>query len=148
MTNVNSTLALAKSDVCISGITWSLAGNCILLVCKGHTATNLKLLAGSITHLLTKQPQQINSISEDKPWPQVVIDGVYTGILPWDETPSPHSMEHILDTIHTDNPWFENIKLKKLPRWICGHESINTKKHSSLIEVDRYVITLQCAQTT
>jgi hypothetical protein len=133
MTNVNSTLTLAKSDVHISRITWSLARNYILLVCEGHTVIDLKPLTKSITHLLTKQPQQINSISEDKLWPQVVIDGVATGILPWDKTPSPHSMEHILDTICTDNPWFENIKLKELLRWICGHKSINTKKHSSLV---------------
>jgi hypothetical protein len=42
-------------------------------------------------------------------------------------------MEHILDTIHADNPWFKKIKLKELPRWICGYESVNTKKHLSLV---------------
>jgi hypothetical protein len=61
-------------------------------------------------NLLTKQAQQIKSVSEDKPWPGVVIDGVNTGILPWDKIPSPHLMEHILNTLCADNPWFSNIK--------------------------------------
>jgi hypothetical protein len=134
MTNVNNTLTLAKTEIQIVGVTWSLAGNCILLVCNGHTAASLRPFAESIAHFLTKQIQQIKTISKDKPWPQVVIDRVDMGILQWDETPSPHSMEHIIDTLHANNPCFANIKLKELPRWICGHKTIIAKKHySSLV---------------
>jgi hypothetical protein len=53
--NVNNTLALAKTDIRITGITSSLTGNCILMVCEGHTATDLKPYAESIAHLLTKK---------------------------------------------------------------------------------------------
>jgi hypothetical protein len=69
----------------------------------------------SITHL-TKHPIQIKAISEDKPWPRIVIDGVDTGISTWDENPSPHLMTHILNTLHANNPWFANIRSKEEPR--------------------------------
>jgi hypothetical protein len=131
--NINNTLALAKSNIKISGITWSLTGNCILMVHEGHTATNLKPYAESITHLLTKKTQQIKTVNEDKPWPRVVIDGVDMGIQTWDDNPSPYSIEHILNMLKTDNPWFTDIKLKEEPRWICGRDTINTKRHSSLV---------------
>jgi hypothetical protein len=58
LTNVNNSLALDKIDVRIAGITWSLAGNCILLTRKGHSATDLKPHARSISHFLTKNPIQ------------------------------------------------------------------------------------------
>jgi hypothetical protein len=87
--NVNNTLTLAKTDIRITGITWSLTGNCILMVREGHTATDLKPYAESITYLLTKKTQQIKTVNKDKPWPHIVIDGVDTGIQTWDENPSP-----------------------------------------------------------
>jgi hypothetical protein len=37
------------------------------------------------------------------------------GISTWDENPSPHPITHILNTLHADNPWFANIKIKKNP---------------------------------
>jgi hypothetical protein len=61
MTNINNTLAVAKSDGHIAGVTWSLAGNCILLVCEGHAVMDLKPLAGSIAHLCKGNP---NSLGE------------------------------------------------------------------------------------
>jgi hypothetical protein len=69
LTNVNNSLALDKIDIHIAGITWSLAGNCILLTCEGHSATDLKPHARSISHFLTKNPIPIKDINEDKPWP-------------------------------------------------------------------------------
>jgi hypothetical protein len=78
--NVNNSLALTKLDVRIARVTWSLAGNCILLTREGHLATDLKPHAMSISHFLTKHPIPIKDISEDKPWPQIVVDGVDTGI--------------------------------------------------------------------
>jgi hypothetical protein len=81
------------------------------MVCEGHTATDLEPYAESIAHLLTKKTQQIKTINEDKPWPHVVIDGVDTGIQTWDGNLSPYSMEHILNTLKTDNLWFTDIKL-------------------------------------
>jgi hypothetical protein len=103
------------------------------MVCEGHTATDLKLQTESITHLLTKKSQQIKSINEDKPWPCIVIDSVDTGIQTWDDNPSPYSMNHILTTLKTDNPWLTDIKLKEEPRWLCRHDTINSKRHSSLV---------------
>jgi hypothetical protein len=52
-------------------VTWSLAGNCILLTHEGHSATDLKPHTMSISHFFTKNPIPIKdiSISEDKPWP-------------------------------------------------------------------------------
>jgi hypothetical protein len=132
-TNVNNSLALAKLEVRIAGVTWSLAGNCILLTREGHLATNLKPHAMSITHFLTKNPIPIKDINEDKLWPRIVIDGVDTGISTWDKNPSPHPMTHILSTLHADNPWFTNIKLKEQPRWLCGSDHIGNKKHSSIV---------------
>jgi hypothetical protein len=119
--------------ICIARVTWSLAGNCILLAHKRHSATDLEPYANSLSHLLTECPIQVKAISEDKPWPQVVINGVDTGISPWDDNPSPHPMTHILNTLHTDNPWFTSIKIKEEPRWLCGPESIGSKKHSSIV---------------
>jgi hypothetical protein len=87
----------------------------------------------SITQFLTKHPIPIKDISEDKPWPRIVIDGVDTGIFTWDENPSPHLIAHILNTLHTDNPWFANIKIKEEPRWLCSPNQIGNKKHSSLV---------------
>jgi hypothetical protein len=69
LTNVNNTLALTKKNVHIAGVTWSLAGNCILLTREGHLASDLKTHAMSIFHFLTKHPIPIKDISEDKPWP-------------------------------------------------------------------------------
>jgi hypothetical protein len=103
------------------------------MVCKGHTATDLKPYAESIAYLLTKKTQQIKVVNKDKPWPCIVIDGVDTGIQTWDDNPSPYSMEHILNTLKTDNPWLTDIKLKEEPRWLCGCNTINTKRHSSLV---------------
>jgi hypothetical protein len=103
------------------------------MVHKGHTATDLKPYAESIGHLLTNKTQQIKTVNEDKPWPCIVIDSVDTGIQTWDNNPSPYSMEHILNTLKTDNPWFTDLKLKEEPRWICGCDTINTKRHSSLV---------------
>jgi hypothetical protein len=114
--NVNNTLALSKVDIHIAGVTWSLAGNCILLTREGHLATDLKPHAMSISHFLTEHPIPIKDISKDKPWPRIIIDGVDTGISTWDENPSLHPMTHILNTLHADNPWFANIKLKEEPR--------------------------------
>jgi hypothetical protein len=42
-------------------------------------------------------------------------------------------MEHILNTLKTDNPWLTDIKLKEELRWLCGYDTINTKRHSSLV---------------
>jgi hypothetical protein len=101
LTNVNNTLALNKRNVRIAGVTWSLAGNCILLTHKGHLASDLKPHAMSISQFLTKHPIPIKDISEDKPWPRVVIDGVDTGISTWDENPSPHPMMNDAHPQHT-----------------------------------------------
>jgi hypothetical protein len=120
-------------DIRIAGITWSLTGNCILMVREGHTATDLNPHAESVAHLLMKKAQQIKSINEDKPWPCIVIDSIDTGIQTWDENLSPYSMNHILTTLKTDNPSLTDIKLKEEPRWLCGHDTINTKRHSSLV---------------
>jgi hypothetical protein len=103
------------------------------MVREGHTATDLKPHAESIAHLLMKKAQQIKSVNEDKPWPHIVIDGVDTGIQTWDDNPSSYSMSHILTTLKTDNPWLADIKLKEEPRWLCGRDTINTKRHSSLV---------------
>jgi hypothetical protein len=103
------------------------------MVHEGHTATDLKLHAESITHLLTKKSQQIKSVNEDKPWPRIVIDGVDTGIQTWDDNLYPYSMNHILTILKTDNPWLADIKIKEEPRWLCGCDTINTKRHSSLV---------------
>jgi hypothetical protein len=100
---------------------------------EDHTATDPKPYTESIAHLLTRKTQQIKTINNDKPWPCIVIDGVDMGIQTWDENPSPYSMEHILNTQKTDNPWLSDIKLKEEPRWLCGHDTINTKRHSSLV---------------
>jgi chaperonin cofactor prefoldin len=67
LTNVNNSLTLAKLDVRIAGVTWSLAGNCILLTREGHSATDLKPHALSISQFLTKNPSIIKDISEEKP---------------------------------------------------------------------------------
>jgi hypothetical protein len=67
--NVNNSLTLSKLDVRIAGVSWSLAGNCILLTREGHSATDLKPHALPISHFLTKNPSIIKDISEDKPWP-------------------------------------------------------------------------------
>jgi hypothetical protein len=58
-------------------------------------------------------PSNKRYISEDKPWPQIVIDRVDTGISTWDKNPSPHPMMHILNTLHAGNLWFTNIKIKR-----------------------------------
>jgi hypothetical protein len=116
LTNINNTLALNKQFFCIARVTWSLAGNCTLLTHKGHLASDLKPHAMSICHFLTKHPIPIKDISEDKPWPHVIINGVDTGISTWDENPSPHPITYIFNTLHADNPWFANIKLKEEPR--------------------------------
>jgi hypothetical protein len=42
-------------------------------------------------------------------------------------------MMHILNTLHADNPWFTNIKLKEESRWLCGRDQIGNKKHSSMV---------------
>jgi hypothetical protein len=42
-------------------------------------------------------------------------------------------MNHILTTLKTDNPWLADIKLKEEPRWLCRRDTINTKRHSSLV---------------
>jgi hypothetical protein len=42
-------------------------------------------------------------------------------------------MTHILNTLYADNPWFENIKLKEQPRWLCRPDHIGNKKHSSIV---------------
>jgi hypothetical protein len=104
LTNVKNSLAIDKLDVRIAGVTWSLAGNCILLTCKGHSATNLKPHARSISHFLTKNPTPIKDINEDELWLRIVIDGVDTGISTWDDNPTPHPMTHILNTLYADNP--------------------------------------------
>jgi hypothetical protein len=69
LTNINNTLTLNKQNVRIARVTWSLAGNCILLTHKGHLAADLKLHTMSISHFLTKHPIPIKDISKDKPWP-------------------------------------------------------------------------------
>jgi hypothetical protein len=86
------------------------------MVREGHTATDLRPYAESIAHLLTKKTQQIKTINKDKPWLHIVIDRVDMGIQTWDENPPPYSMEHILNTLKTDNPWLTDIKLKEEPR--------------------------------
>jgi hypothetical protein len=133
LTNVNNSLALTKLDIHIAGVTWSLAGNCILLTRKGHLATDLKPHTMSISYFLIKHPIPIKDISDDKPWPQIIVDGVDTGIPTWDGNPSPHPMTYILNTLYADNPWFTNIKLKEEPRWLCGSDHISNKKHSSIV---------------
>jgi hypothetical protein len=77
-----------------------------------------------------------------------VIDGVDMGIQTWDDNPSPYSMEHILNILKTDNPWFINIKLKEEPRWICGYDTINTKRHlSQVITLNEEPAQKQCSTT-
>jgi hypothetical protein len=92
-----------------------------------HIASDLKPHAMSISHFLTKHPIPIKDISKDKPWPQVVINGVDTGISTWDDNPSTHLMSHILNTLHADNPWLANIKLKKNPDGYVDPTKLATK---------------------
>jgi hypothetical protein len=124
----------------IAGVSWSARGNCILLT-RGNTSAQeiLPLIQPFQTELetaLTTTTCPIKQICEDKPWSRIVLDGIDThhgAWLPYDGPDRLITGDEILNELWEHNPCLEGVILRETPRWLCDPDTLQTKRHSSVV---------------